>query len=120
MPKLHLKAPASVVAHYLQLFVNRRAYTLQSNRPHPQSGRHSGFAVMVRHPPETSLDKVAPPFLSRPVSYQLLLRSGLGLGIFTLGERCPRFATSLGRSRGHLIFTLGRFHPAGFRTLAPS
>ena len=40
MPKLHLKAPASVVAHYLHLFVNQRAYTLQSNRPHPQSGRH--------------------------------------------------------------------------------
>jgi hypothetical protein len=40
MQRLRLKAPASVVAHYLHLFVNRRAYTLQSNRPHPQSGRH--------------------------------------------------------------------------------
>jgi hypothetical protein len=29
-----------VVADYFHLFVNRRAYTLQSNRPHPQSGRH--------------------------------------------------------------------------------
>jgi len=40
MRQLRLKAPASVVEHYLRLFVNRRAYTLQSSRPHPESGRH--------------------------------------------------------------------------------
>ena len=40
MRKFHLTAHASVVADYLCLFVNRRAYTLQSNRPHPASGRH--------------------------------------------------------------------------------
>src|ERR1017187_6328944 len=40
MRKLRLKAPASVVADYFRLFVNRRAYTLQSNRPHPESDRH--------------------------------------------------------------------------------
>ena len=40
MQWLRLNAPASVVAYYFHLFVNRRAYTLQSNRPHPQSGRH--------------------------------------------------------------------------------
>jgi hypothetical protein len=40
MRKLRLKAPASVVADYFRLFVNRRAYTLQSNRPHPESARH--------------------------------------------------------------------------------
>ncbi len=40
MRKLRLKAPASVVADYFRLFVNRRAYTLQSNRPYPESGRH--------------------------------------------------------------------------------
>jgi hypothetical protein len=40
MQRLRLKAPASVVADYFHLFVNRRAYTLQSNRPHPQSARH--------------------------------------------------------------------------------
>jgi len=40
MWKLHLKAPASVVADCLRLFVNRTAYTLQSSRPHPGSGRH--------------------------------------------------------------------------------
>ncbi len=40
MRNLRLKAPASVVADYFRLFVNRRAYTLQSNRPRPESARH--------------------------------------------------------------------------------
>jgi hypothetical protein len=40
MQSLRLKAPASVVADYVRLFINRRAYTLQSNRPHPESTRH--------------------------------------------------------------------------------
>jgi len=40
MPMLRLKTSASVVADYFRLFVNRRAYTLQSNRPHPESSRH--------------------------------------------------------------------------------
>jgi len=40
MRNLRLKAPASVVGDYFRLFVNRRAYTLQSNRPHPESTRH--------------------------------------------------------------------------------
>ena len=35
-----LNAPASVVADYMRLFVNRRAYTLQSSRPHSESTRH--------------------------------------------------------------------------------
>jgi hypothetical protein len=37
---LPLKAPASVVADYFRLFINRRAYTLQSNRPHPKGPQH--------------------------------------------------------------------------------
>ena len=40
MWNLRVRASASVVADYFRLFVNRRAYTLQSNRPHPDSGRH--------------------------------------------------------------------------------
>ena len=40
MPKLLLKASSVVVADYFRLFVNRRAYTLQSNRPRPESTRH--------------------------------------------------------------------------------
>jgi len=40
MRQLLLKAPADVVEDYFRLFVNRRAFTLQSDRPHPESGRH--------------------------------------------------------------------------------
>jgi hypothetical protein len=40
MQQLRLKAPTTVVADYFRLFVNRRAYTLQANRPHPESARH--------------------------------------------------------------------------------
>lgn len=40
MQQLCPKAPAKAVADYFHLFVNRRAYTLQSNRPHPESTRH--------------------------------------------------------------------------------
>jgi hypothetical protein len=34
------KATPELVGDYFRLFVNRRAYTLQSMRPHPESGRH--------------------------------------------------------------------------------
>jgi len=37
------KASSQVVNDYLRLFVNRLAYTLQSMRPHPASGRHYYF-----------------------------------------------------------------------------
>jgi hypothetical protein len=39
MRNLRLKALASVVVDYIHLFVNRRAYTIQSDRPHPESAR---------------------------------------------------------------------------------
>jgi hypothetical protein len=38
-----LKASPQIVKTYLRLFVNRRAYTMQSMRPHPESGRHYYF-----------------------------------------------------------------------------
>jgi len=40
MSTLRLEAPPDVAIDYFRLFVNRRAYTLQSNRPHPESARH--------------------------------------------------------------------------------
>jgi hypothetical protein len=38
-----IKASSKVVRDYANLFVNRRAYTLQSARPHPDTGRHYYF-----------------------------------------------------------------------------
>jgi hypothetical protein len=40
MHSLRLNAPARGIADYFPLLVNRRAYTLQSNRPRPESTRH--------------------------------------------------------------------------------
>ena len=37
------KASSQIVSDYLRLFVNRRAYTMQAMRPHPESGRHYYF-----------------------------------------------------------------------------
>ncbi len=38
--KAILAAEPQIVNDYWRLFVNRRAYTLQSMRPHPETGRH--------------------------------------------------------------------------------
>ena len=38
-----LKASPEVVREYFRLFVNRRAFTIQSKKPHPESGRHYYF-----------------------------------------------------------------------------
>ena len=38
-----LHATASMAESFYHLFVNRRAYTLQSTRPHPETGRHSYY-----------------------------------------------------------------------------
>jgi len=35
-----VRATPALIQDYVRLFVNRRAYTLQSARPHPDSGRH--------------------------------------------------------------------------------
>jgi hypothetical protein len=41
--ELRLKARPEVVKDYFHLFVNRRAYTMQSMRPNPETGRHYYF-----------------------------------------------------------------------------
>ncbi len=43
-----VKASSPVVRDYADLFVNRGAYTLQSARPHPESGRHYYFRPKAR------------------------------------------------------------------------
>jgi hypothetical protein len=37
---MSFRASPQLVGDYFRLFVNRRAYTVQSERPHPESGRH--------------------------------------------------------------------------------
>ena len=43
-----VRATPTLVRDYFRLFVNRRAYTLQSARPHPESGRHYYFRPKER------------------------------------------------------------------------
>src|SRR6516164_8446655 len=40
---MRIKATQQLVEDYQKLFVNRRAYTVQSFRPHPDTGRHYYF-----------------------------------------------------------------------------
>jgi hypothetical protein len=40
---LRLKASPEIIKDYMRLFVNRKAYTFQSMRPHPETGRHYYF-----------------------------------------------------------------------------
>ena len=49
---LRLNASSEVVRDYYSLFVNRRAFTMQSKQPHPESGRHYYF-----RPKEKGTDK---------------------------------------------------------------
>ena len=43
-----IKASPAVVKAYGRLFVNRRAYTLQSTRPQPETGRHYYFRPQAK------------------------------------------------------------------------
>jgi len=47
-----LTATAKMVGQYHEMFVNRRAYVLQSKRPHPDSGRHYYFRPKRRRTAE--------------------------------------------------------------------
>jgi hypothetical protein len=40
---LRQKASPELIKDYMRLFINRRAYTFQSMRPHPETGRHYYF-----------------------------------------------------------------------------
>ena len=59
-----LKATPQIVHDYLRLFVNRRAYTVQSMRPHPASGRHYYFRPTRKETGDTP--PLMPPWV--PVS----------------------------------------------------
>jgi hypothetical protein len=43
-----MRPQAGIVPDYIRLFVNRRAFTVQSMRPHPDSGRHYYYRPTVK------------------------------------------------------------------------
>jgi hypothetical protein len=81
--KRRLTATATLVKTYIDLFVNRRAYTLQSMRPDPETGRHYYYRPKER-------GSGAPLLLTeRTISDHLEGKITLGLyAINPLNQRC--------------------------------
>jgi hypothetical protein len=58
-----LPATPEIARTFSELFVNRRAYTIQSTRPHPESGRHYYYRPKGQNgapAPGLTLDTVSP------------------------------------------------------------
>ena len=91
---LRLPATLDMAQVFSALFVNRRAYTIQSMRPHPESGRHYYYRPKAREagePVELTLETVRRHYLDEykgivtrelvPVNGELPLPPGPGLGV---------------------------------------
>ena len=79
---LHLHATAEMAATFHDLFVNRRAYTLQSMKPHPETERHYYFRPKARagqHPPALSLETL-----------RRHLAGELTLGLYSINPKTQR------------------------------
>ena len=79
---LHLHATAEMAAEFHDLFVNRRAYTLQSMKPHPETERHYYFRPKGQegqHPPALSLETL-----------RRHLAGELTLGLYSINPKTQR------------------------------
>src|SRR5713226_4068580 len=91
MPKRY-QATSTNVEDYWQLFVNRRAYVLQSMRPHAESGRYYYFR------PKTGKNGEAPSLAAETVRRHL--EGDLTIGVYAMSpatQRCKWIAMD-GRS----------------------
>src|SRR5208283_5042515 len=77
-----IKATRYVVTDYWQLFVNRRAYTMQSMWPHPESGRHYYF-----RPTQEGTD--VPPMLTQETIRQHL-EGKITVGLYAINPSTQR------------------------------
>jgi len=78
-----LKATAALVRTYTDLFVNRRAYTLQSMRPHSESGRHYYYRPKERGSGE--------PLLLQEETVRAHLEGKITIGLYAINptnQRC--------------------------------
>ena len=82
MQKLTLTATAEMARQYWQLFVNRRAYTRQSKKPHPESGRHYYF-----RPKAKAVDVKAALTLS---TIRQHLEGRLTIGLYAINPQTQR------------------------------
>ena len=86
MPKRY-QATSSNVEDYWQLFVNRRAYVLQSMRPHAESGRYYYFR------PKAGKNGEAPSLEAETVRRHL--EGDLTIGVYAMSpatQRCKWIA----------------------------
>ena len=86
MPKRY-QATSTNVEDYWQLFVNRRAYVLQSMRPHPESGRYYYFR------PKAGKNGEAPSLAAETVRRHL--EGDLTIGVYAMSpatQRCKWIA----------------------------
>ena len=79
MPDL-LKATPEMAVEYADWFVSRRAYTLQSETPHPASGRHYYYRPRRR----------GAPLELTPRDIQRHLAGEITLGIYAISPRTQR------------------------------
>ena len=79
MPDLLVATPQMAI-EYARWFVNRRAYTLQSETPHPASGRHGYYRPRKR----------GNPLELTPRDIQRHLEGGITLGIYAINPRTQR------------------------------
>ena len=78
----HVATP-ELVKDYVQLFVNRRAYTVQSHRPHRESGRHYYYR------PIDADGKTALPLTGKTIGEHLEGKTTIGLyAINPTTQRC--------------------------------
>lgn len=77
-----LKAAPEIVEAYFRLFVNRRAFTIQSKKPHAESGRHYYF-----RPKEKDTDQ--PVSLTGDILRQHL-EGALTIGLYALNPSTQR------------------------------
>lgn len=79
---LQRQATADMAAQFHHLFVNRRAYTLQSMRPHPETGRHYYFRPKAHEgqpPPALGLETL-----------RRHLAGDLTLGLYSINPKTQR------------------------------
>jgi hypothetical protein len=79
MPDL-LQATPEMAIEYARWFINRRAYTLQSDTPHPASGRHYYYRPRKR----------GTPMELTPRDIQRHLIGEITLGIYAINPQTQR------------------------------
>ena len=79
---LQRQATAEMATQFHHLFVNRRAYTLQSMKPHPETGRHYYFRPKAN-------ERQPPPALGLE-TLRRHLAGDLTLGLYSINPKTQR------------------------------